>query len=80
MLQQNLKIWKFVSETMASVLGRFSFTTTAEKHLKQQKYCKKSLLFGCRFGKSGVEIENYAPTQLNTLLQRSNAQIKNKHG
>ena len=66
---------------MASVLGRFSFTTTAEKQLKQQKYCKKSLLFGCRFGKSGVtEIENYASTQLNTLLQRSNAQIKNKHG
>ena len=42
MLQQNLKIWNFVSETMASVLGRFSFTTTAEKHLKQQKYCKKN--------------------------------------
>ena len=26
------------------------------------------------------EIENYEPTQLNTLLERSNAEIKNKHG
>ena len=26
------------------------------------------------------EIENYEPTQLNSLLERSNAEIKNKHG
>ena len=26
------------------------------------------------------EIENYEPTRLNTLLERSNAEIKNKHG
>ena len=26
------------------------------------------------------EIENYELTQLNTLLERSNAEIKNKHG
>ena len=26
------------------------------------------------------EIENYEPTQLNTLLERSNTEIKNKHG
>ena len=26
------------------------------------------------------EIENYEPTQLNTLLERSCAEIKNKHG
>ena len=26
------------------------------------------------------EIENYEPTQLNTLLEQSNAEIKNKHG
>ena len=32
---------KFASETMAGVLGRFSFATAAEKRLKQQKYCKK---------------------------------------
>ena len=26
------------------------------------------------------EIENYEPTQLNTLLERFNAEIKSKHG
>ena len=26
------------------------------------------------------EIENYEPTQLYTLIERSNAEIKNKHG
>ena len=30
------KIWKFVSKTMAIILG-----TTAEKQLKQWKHCKK---------------------------------------
>ena len=37
MLQQNLEIWKFASETMAGVLSRFSFVTAAEK----RKHCKK---------------------------------------
>ena len=41
MLQQNLKIWRFASETMAGVLSKFSFATAAEKQLKQQKHCKK---------------------------------------
>ena len=41
MLQQNLKIWKFASETMAGVLSRFSFATAAEKQLKQWKHCKR---------------------------------------
>ena len=72
---------------MASVLGRFSFATMAEKQLKQQKHCKKITAFWLLVWKKwclekGIakEIENYAPTQLNTLLQRSIAQIKNKHG
>ena len=39
--QQNLKIWKFASETMAGVLSRLSFATAAEKQLKQRKHCKK---------------------------------------
>ena len=30
---------KFASETMAGVLGRFSFATAAEKQRKQRKYC-----------------------------------------
>ena len=41
MSQQNLKIWRFASETMAGVLSKFSFATAAEKQLKQQKHCKK---------------------------------------
>ena len=68
---------------MASVLGRFSFATMAEKQLKQQKHCKKITAFWLSVWKKwclekGIakEIENYAPTQLNTLLQRSIAQIK----
>ena len=40
-MQQNLKIWKFASQTMAGVLNRFSFATAAEKQLKQRKHCKK---------------------------------------
>ena len=32
---------KFASETMAGVLGRFSFATAAEKQLKQRKHCQK---------------------------------------
>ena len=38
------KIWNFENlqaETVAGVLGRFSFATVAEKQLKQQKHCKK---------------------------------------
>ena len=41
MSQQNLKIWKFASETMAGALSRLSFATAAEKQFKQRKHCKK---------------------------------------
>ena len=64
---------------MAGVLSRLSFATAAEKQLKQRKYCKKHcfLVVGLEKVK---KIENYKLTQLNTLLERSNAEIKNKHG
>ena len=68
------------------VLSRFSFATAAEKQLKQRKHCKKhcSLVVGlekwCLEKGIDKEIGNYEPTQLNTLLERSNAKIKNKHG
>ena len=81
MSQQNLKIWKFASETMAGVLSRFSFATAAEKQLKQRKHCKKHCFLVVRLEKVvfrewiAEEIENYEPTQLNTLLERSNAEI-----
>ena len=71
---------------MAGVLSRFSFAIAAEKQLKQRKHCK-TIDFWLSVWKKwclekGIakEIENYEPTQLNTLLERSNAEIKNKHG
>ena len=80
------KIWKFAIEAMAGVLSRFSFATAAEKQLKQRKHWKKHCFFGCQFGKKwcwekeiAKEIENYDLTQLNTLLERSNAEFQNKH-
>ena len=39
------KIWKFASETMAGVLGRFSFATAADKQLKLGKHLKKHCFF-----------------------------------
>ena len=68
---------------MASILSRLSFATAAKKQLKQQKHCKKHcfLVVGLEKEKGiAEEIENYKPTQLNTLLKRSNAKIKKKHG
>ena len=71
---------------MAGVLSRFSFATAAEKQLKQWNTVK-STTFGCRFKKKwclekGIakEIENYEPTQLNTLLEMKRRKWKNKHG
>ena len=87
MSQQNLKIWKFASETVAGVLDGFSFATAAEKQLTDNKNTVKSIAFWLSVWKKwclekGIakEIENYEPTQLNTQLERSNAEIKNKHG
>ena len=87
MSQQNLKIWKFASETVAGVLGGFSFAAAAEKQLTDNKNTVKSIAFWLSVWKKwclekGIakEIENYEPTQLNTQLERSNAEIKNKHG
>ena len=71
---------------MAGVLSRFSFATAAENQLKQRKHCKKYCFLVVGLEKwcleKGIdkEIGNYEPTQLNILLERSNAKIKNKHG
>ena len=68
------------------VLSGFSFATAAEKQLKQRKRCKSTAIWlsvwkkWCSEKGIAKEIENYEPTQLNTLLERSNAEIKNKHG
>ena len=72
---------------MAGVLDGFSFATAAEKQLTDNKNTVKSIAFWLSVWKKwclekGIakEIENYEPTQLNTQLERSNAEIKNKHG
>ena len=71
---------------MAGVLGRFSFVTATEKQLKNENTAISNAFWLSVWEKwcleKGIakEIENYEPTQLNTLLERSNAEIKNKHG
>ena len=76
---------------MAGVLNRFSFateTTTQQlKNSSNNENTVKSTAFWLSVWKKwclekGIakEIENYEPTQLNTLLERSDAEIKNKHG
>ena len=69
---------------MVGILSRFSFTT-AMKNSSNNENIVKSTAFWLLVWKKwwlekGIakEIENYEPTQLNTLLQRSNAEIKNK--
>ena len=42
---ENLKIWKFASETMACFLSRFSFATAAENSSDNQNTVK-STVFG----------------------------------
>ena len=76
---------------MAGVLSRFSFATATTiqqlKNSSNNENAVKSTAFWLSVWKKwclekGIakEIENYEPTQLNTLLERSNAEIKNKHG
>ena len=76
---------------MAGVLSRFSFateTTTQQlKNSSNNENTVKSTAFWLSVWKKwclekGIvkEIENYEPTRLNTLLELSNAEIKNKHG
>ena len=73
---------------MAGVLSRFSLATAAEKkNSSNNENAVKSTAIWLsvwikwRLEKEiAKEIENYEPTQLNTLLERSNAEIKNKHG
>ena len=76
---------------MDSVLKRFSFATSVTmqqlKNSSINENTVKSTAFWLTVWKKwclekGIakEIENYEPTQLNTLLERSYAEIKNKHG
>ena len=75
---------------MAGVLSWFSFATaTTIEQLKNSSNNENTIdsialwlsLWKKWCLEKGIakEIENYEPTQLNTLLERSNAEIKNKH-
>ena len=76
---------------MAGVLSRFSFATaTTIQQLKNssnnENTVKGSALWlsvwrkQCLEKGTSKEIESYEPTQLNTLLERPYAEIKNEHG
>ena len=91
MLQQLDTLKKFVSETIAGVISRFSFATATtiqqlknssnnENTVKRTDFWFSVWKKWCLEKGIAKEIENYEPTQLNTLLERSNAEIKNKHG
>ena len=70
---------------MAGVLSRFSSATPAENSSNNENTVKSSAFWLSVWKKwcleEGIaeEIENYEPTRLNTLLERSNAEIKNSH-
>ena len=57
---------------MAGVSSRFSFANTAFWLSVWKKWCLEKRI--------AKEIENYEPTQLNTLFERFYAEIKDKHG
>ena len=72
---------------MDGVLKRFSFATSVTMQQLKNSSINESTAFWLTVWKKwclkkGIaeEIENYEPTQLNTLLERSYAEIKNKHG
>ena len=71
---------------MAGVLNRVSFATAAENSSNNENTVKSTAFWLSVWKKwcleKGIakEIENYALTQLNTSLERSNAEIKNNHG
>ena len=76
---------------MAGVLSRFSFATVTTiqqpKNSSNNENIVKSTAFWLSVWKKwcfekGIakKIENYEPIQLNTLLERFYAEIKNKHG
>ena len=76
---------------MAGVLSRFSSATATTiqqlKNISINENTVKSTAFWlsvwkkwCLEKEIAAEIENYEPTQLNSLLERFYAEIKNKHG
>ena len=76
---------------MAGVLSRFSFATATtmqqlknstnnENTVKRTDFWFSVWKKWCLEKGIAKEIENYEPTQLNTLLEQFYAEVKNKHG
>ena len=67
------------------VLFRHRNNNTSAENSSNNENTEKSFAFWlsvwwCLEKGTAKEIKNYEPTQLNTLLERSCAEIKNKHG
>ena len=71
---------------MAGILSRFSFPPQLKNSSNNESTVKSTAFWSsvwkkwCLEEEIAKEIENYEPTQLNTLLERSIAEIKNKFG
>ena len=84
MSQQNLKIYNLRAKQWPAFLIGF-LSPVQLKNSSNNENTVRSTAFWLSVWKKwclerGKEIENYEPTQRNTLLERSNAEIKNKHG
>ena len=84
-MSQHLGTLEICERTRAGVLSRFSFATVIEQ-LRNSSNNENTTFWLSVWKKwcleKGIakEIENYEPTQPNTLLEPFYAKIKNKHG
>ena len=77
------KIWQFASETMAAGFlspPQLKNSSNNENTIKSTTFWFSVWKKWCLEKGIAKEIENYEPTQLNTLLKRSNVGIKKKRG
>ena len=71
---------------MAGVLSRFPLPPQLKNSSNNENTVKSTAFWllvwkmWCLEKRIAKEIENYEPAQLNNLLERSYAEIKNKHG
>ena len=65
---------------MAGILQQLKNSSNNENTVKNIALWLSVWTKWCSEKGTAREIENYEPTQLNTLLEQSNAEIKNKHG
>ena len=86
MSQQNLKIWNLRAKQWPAFYVGFLCPPQLKNSSNNENTVKSTafwlLVWKKRCLEKGIakEIENYEPTQFNTLLEWSNAEIKNKQG